>query len=127
MMNILREHDAGICMHGGFESTGSQVSHLKKEVKDSVHWFTGTTLPCLSIYKPYNFSSNDLEYLEPGPYTSIKTKWTWVKHSNYIKTLSKTQSFRNKLRDFESNKLLGVKNIEEVNKEMWEFTKKLIR
>ncbi|MFX1573024.1 MAG: C69 family dipeptidase [Promethearchaeota archaeon] len=79
MMNFLREHDAGICMHGGFESTGSQVSHLRKE-KQSIHWFTGTTLPCLSIYKPYIFPVEGQKYNKPGPYGNIDPEWLWYKH-----------------------------------------------
>ncbi|MBY8987413.1 MAG: peptidase C69, partial [Candidatus Lokiarchaeota archaeon] len=52
MMSFLREHDVGICMHGSFQSTSSQVSHLKKDYTKSVHWFTGGSLPCLNIFKP---------------------------------------------------------------------------
>jgi len=80
MMEFLREHQAGICMHGGFESTGSQVSHLRKE-KKSIHWFTGTTLPCVSIYKPYTFPIEGQKVMEAGPYSSIDPSWFWCKHT----------------------------------------------
>ncbi|MFW9973137.1 MAG: peptidase C69 [Candidatus Odinarchaeota archaeon] len=80
MMNTLREHQAGICMHGGFESTGSQVSHLRYRRK-SIHWFTGTTLPCVSIYKPYMFPIEGQKYYNPGPYQSINSEWFWYKHT----------------------------------------------
>ncbi len=80
MMEFLREHDAGICMHGGFESTGSQVSHLRQG-KKSIHWFTGSTLPCLSIYKPYTFPIEDQRVIEPGPYAKINPNWFWCQHS----------------------------------------------
>jgi len=80
MMEFLREHQAGICMHGGFESTGSQVSHLRND-KKSIHWFTGTTLPCTSIYKPYAFPIKGQKYYEPGPYPTINSDWFWVKHA----------------------------------------------
>ena len=85
MMNFLREHDAGICMHGGFESTGSQVSHLRKG-KDSVHWFTGSTLPCLSSFKPYVFPVEGQEVLKPGPYSKIDPSWFWSQHTRFIET-----------------------------------------
>lgn len=81
MMKFLREHEAGICMHGGFESTGSQVSHLRKG-KNSIHWFTGSSLPCASIYKPYIFPVEGQKYYNPGPYTMIKSDWFWCKHAN---------------------------------------------
>ena len=80
MMEFLREHQAGICMHGGFESTGSQVSHLRKE-KKSIHWFTGTTLPCVSIYKPYTFPIEGQKYYNPGPYQIVNSGWFWCKHT----------------------------------------------
>ena len=127
MMNFLREHDAGICMHGGFESTGSQVSHLKREMEDIVHWFTGTTLPCLSLYKPYSFSNDDYEYLKPGPYSSINKEWIWVKYSNYLGRISDVPSFKSKLREYEKQKLHKLKKLKETNKDMWEFTYNLIK
>lgn len=83
MMTFLREHEAGICMHGGFESTGSQVSHLRKENNKSIHWFTGTTLPCLSIYKPYIFPLDDQKVMQPGPYSKINLEWLWSKHTSF--------------------------------------------
>jgi len=83
MMEFLREHDAGICMHGGFESTGSQVSHLRKG-KKSIHWFTGSTLPCLSLYKPYTFPIEDQRVFELGPHSKINPEWFWCKHTSSI-------------------------------------------
>ena len=80
IMEFLREHEAGICMHGAFESTGSQVSHLR-EGKKSIHWFTGTTLPCVSIYKPYAFPIEGQKYYNPGPYPMINSDWFWLKHA----------------------------------------------
>ncbi|MFX1364233.1 MAG: peptidase C69 [Promethearchaeota archaeon] len=80
MMEFLRDHQAGICMHGGFESTGSQVSHLR-DGKNSIHWFTGTTLPCISLYKPYTFPIEGLKYYNPGPYQMINYDWFWCKHT----------------------------------------------
>jgi secernin len=80
MMEFLRDHKAGICMHGGFESTGSQVSHLRKG-KNSIHWLTGTTLPCVSIYKPYTFPIEGQKYYPPGPYQEVNSEWYWYKHT----------------------------------------------
>jgi len=77
MMEFLREHQAGICMHGGFESVGSQVSHLRNG-KKSIHWFTGTTLPCVSIYKPYAFPIEGQKVYVPGPYQMVESDWFWL-------------------------------------------------
>jgi secernin len=95
MMEFLREHQAGICMHGGFESTGSQVSHLRNERK-SIHWFTGTTLPCISIYKPYAFPIEGQKYYDSGPYPTIESDWFWIKHAR-----SKPVNRKNDLRNIE--------------------------
>ncbi|CAJ1957949.1 unnamed protein product [Cylindrotheca closterium] len=45
MMEILRNHDAGICMHGGFETTASMVSVLKSN-GDHQHWMLDKPHPC---------------------------------------------------------------------------------
>ncbi|MHB8088986.1 MAG: C69 family dipeptidase, partial [Anaerolineaceae bacterium] len=71
MMAILRHHDdkdipdwspdkgitgADVCMHAGWgpirgsQSTGSMVSLLDRS--DTVHWVTGTSAPCTSLFKP---------------------------------------------------------------------------
>lgn len=93
MMGFLRDHQAGICMHGGFESTGSQVSHLRKK-KKSIHWFTGTTLPCVSIYKPYIFPIEGQKYYSPGPYQMVNSDWFWCKHTK-TKPVNKKIELRN--------------------------------
>ncbi len=91
MMDFLREHDVGICMHGSFQSTGSQVSHLKKDVKNSVHWFTGGTLPCLNVFKPYIFPAEGQKFSvkKPGPYSEISPNWFWSRHKEFIKPYKK--------------------------------------
>ncbi|MFW9864645.1 MAG: C69 family dipeptidase [Candidatus Thorarchaeota archaeon] len=93
MMEFLREHQAGICMHGGFESVGSQISHLFEEDR-SVHWFTGTTLPCVSIYKPYTFPIEGQKYYRPGPYSKINNDWFWCKHSR-SKPIKRKEEMKN--------------------------------
>jgi dipeptidase len=71
MMTFLRDHgaDAGpawspgpglfentVCMHAGFgpirvdQSCGSQVSRLTEN--GQLHWFTGSSAPCTSVFKP---------------------------------------------------------------------------
>ncbi len=105
MMEFLREHQAGICMHGGFESTGSQVSHLRIG-KNSIHWFTGTSLPCVSIYKPFIFPIEGQIYNEPGPYSMIDPDWFWCKHTN-----SKPIKKGKELRDIEEELFKKVDDI----------------
>ncbi|MFX0211247.1 MAG: C69 family dipeptidase [Candidatus Hodarchaeota archaeon] len=55
MMEILRDHYGGICMHGAFRTTASQASYLSK--KKAVHWMTGSPHPCISFFKPFVVST----------------------------------------------------------------------
>jgi len=57
LMEILRDHDAGVCMHGGFRSTASMVSRIDTDNDLTVHWFTNTPNPCQSFFKPAFFSA----------------------------------------------------------------------
>ena len=47
--SILRDHTGGICMHGEFETRGSQVSVLGPG--DYKHWFIKEPFPCQEKYK----------------------------------------------------------------------------
>ncbi|MGQ4873202.1 MAG: C69 family dipeptidase [Promethearchaeia archaeon] len=132
MMEFLREHQAGICMHGGFESAGSQVSHLR-EGKVSIHWFTGTTLPCMSVYKPYIFPADGQIYYEAKAYNSINKNWNWYKHALYIRQLdrfSKKKELNNyyySIENLEASLLEEIKDLidEEENISNSEFIEKI--
>lgn len=146
MMEFLREHQAGICMHGGFESTGSQVSHLINRTK-SIHWFTGSTLPCLSIYKPYVFPVEEQKYFKPGPYATTNNEWFWNKHTKYIRPfnyifdyyernnyIAKVRSIENDIlrstlniiKDSKTNNEEFIHNMKKINKEAWTKAKNVI-
>ena len=90
MMNNLRTHydqyaslDSGtnrdICMHaGGFirrsQTCGSMVSRLGS--KNSLHFFTGTSAPCMSIFKPVSFDFDlDFSVLNPDETTVEGSLW----------------------------------------------------
>ena len=55
MISILRDHDSGICMHGGFESTSSMVSELHKDSQKNNHYMTGKPYPCTSKFLLQDF------------------------------------------------------------------------
>ncbi|MFX0183841.1 MAG: C69 family dipeptidase [Candidatus Hodarchaeota archaeon] len=57
MMEILRDHSTGICMHGNFRTTASQVSYLSE--KNAIHWLTGSPHPCISLFKPFIVPSQE--------------------------------------------------------------------
>jgi secernin len=50
---ILRDHEGGVCMHGGFETRGSQVSSLGPAGHE--HWFIEAPFPCQEQFRPWNF------------------------------------------------------------------------
>ena len=58
--SILQDHDTGICMHGEFETRGSQISVLSKE--SCKHWFIERPFPCQSEYQLKTI---------PGEYASL--------------------------------------------------------
>ncbi|MHA2226523.1 MAG: C69 family dipeptidase [Candidatus Hodarchaeales archaeon] len=51
MMDILRDHSGGICVHGLVRTAASQVSYLSEDC--SIHWLTGSSHPCISFFKPF--------------------------------------------------------------------------
>lgn len=74
MKNILRSHDdsfegrlftgsslKSICMHGGFfygdHTTGSYIASLHQE--NCTYWVTGSSTPCISIFKPLWLIENE--------------------------------------------------------------------
>jgi len=120
MMHFLREHEVGICLHlRSDQSVGSQVSLLRQDKTKSIHWFTGSTIPCLSIFKPYVFPINDQKVLDPGPYKEINPDWFWSKHAEYIKKYKKKpkidnperNSYYEKLRKIEKDIVLKVEQV----------------
>ncbi len=52
--SILRDHQGNVCMHGDFESAGSQISSLSKE--SCSHWFIDKPFPCQQEYRKVDFS-----------------------------------------------------------------------
>lgn len=74
MKEILRSHSVdvegkqfikhsinSVCMHGGFffgdHTTGSYIASLKVEL--DTHWVTGSSTPCVSIFKPFWFIEDE--------------------------------------------------------------------
>ena len=120
MMEFLRDHDGNICRHRSSQITaGSMVSHLKKDIGKSIHWFTGSMLACLSIFKPYNFPIEGQRVLDAKPYAEINPNWFWKRHAEYVKPFvrkpTKEKPDRNayisKLRSEEQDLIVKVDNI----------------
>ena len=115
-----------------FESTGSQVSHLRKD-RVSIHWFTGSTLPCMSNFKPHSFPMGGKKVLEPAPYLKIKSDWFWSKHARFLRSRESSSidsgrnSYLQKISQIERTSIKNVNSLlsqeERIPEE--EFIKKL--
>lgn len=87
MMEILRSHSfepyspekgsmRDICMHyGGLTRPSQTASSQISELGRDVHWFTGTSLPCLSIFKPISFEGGIPESEVPTNRYNPKNYW----------------------------------------------------
>lgn len=93
MISILRSHCGddkvknyrsgsmkSICMHGGgiisSQTTGSMVANLKDG--SITLWCTGTSLPCLSLYKPYWFIENTDIFFTEEQQTEAVEYWKQI-------------------------------------------------
>lgn len=97
MASILREHEAGVCMHGPFLTAGAQISVLTGE--GALHFFTGTAPTCLSVFHPYAFSEECLGLETPGPHGSVDGGWLWMRHRQASFNLQKDPPRLRKLTD----------------------------
>ena len=86
MANILRNDE--ICMQGGFQTTGSQISVMTSQVQNSemmndVHFFTNYN-PYSSIYKPFIFPSHEQFFKNQDSWKltnlGMKTKSLWSQY-----------------------------------------------
>ena len=57
---ILRDHKGNVCMHGKFETTGSQISSLSSDRWE--HWFIEQPYPCQQEYQPKTFSNTLIQH-----------------------------------------------------------------
>lgn len=123
MMSILRSHCGddkvrnyrsgsmkSICMHGGgiisSQTTGSMVAQLKDG--NITLWCTGTSLPCLSLYKPYWFIENaDIFFTEEKQSEAVEYwKQTELLHRKVLNgEISDLSSFIAKREDIEAQLL----------------------
>lgn len=117
-MQILRSHKSSdftsdsarpdsICMHatGLFsphQSTGSMVAELRKNGSHTV-WLTGSSSPCLSLYKPFYFGSdvlNESNFPAPGAMADDSYWWQWERFNREV---IKNYSDRKKLFEAEQD------------------------
>jgi len=111
-MQILRDHGASatgdwipgkglfgaeVCMHAGMgivrgsQTTGSMISQLKPE--GEIHWMTGTSAPCTSVFKPVWIDAGlpDLGSSVSGTYDESTF---WWRHENLHREVLRDYSTR---------------------------------
>jgi dipeptidase len=130
VMNILRSHEkepfrpdkgtmSSICGHYGYSSihqtTGSYVASLSKDLQ--VHWLTGTSAPCLSVFKPFFFESPEtLQNLKRPSLTSADESLWWKHEKLHRLTLldymNRAPVVAQKHTELEQNLINQVKNIQ---------------
>lgn len=77
-----RARMSSICMHSAglftpSQTTGSMVAEIRKEGIATV-WLTGTSMPCLSLYKPFFIPGKNLQensFLQPGAKADPSLWW----------------------------------------------------
>jgi secernin len=88
MMGALRAHEEGadnsfekgsmkdVCMHAGSLVSSQTTASLIGELKDdSEYWYTASSLPCISVFKPFVFNSDFKLFKEDEQEKGIKY-WT---------------------------------------------------
>jgi secernin len=112
MMYSLRRHqddtvtpaggsNADICMHAAglirrSQTCGSMVSQLKKD--QQIHFFTGTSAPCLSIFKLSTFDM-DISYSVLNPDEKTVDGSLWQKHEHVHRRLLFLENERQQIRE----------------------------
>ncbi|GAB4329462.1 MAG: dipeptidase [Promethearchaeota archaeon] len=74
---VLRDHEAGVCMHGGFLSAGSQVSLLSP--RGAVHFFQVVAPPCAAPYLPFEFDGSFDGFGPTERASRVDPRWPWAR------------------------------------------------
>jgi len=90
-----------ICMHASglftpHQSVGSMVVELRKEKPASI-WLTGTSAPCLSIFKPFYLGNDILQeeiFIPPSATFDDSYWWQWEKlHRSILRNYAASTDF----------------------------------
>jgi len=78
-------HAANPLTRNATQSTGSLVSHLQKECQ--THWATGTSTPCLGIFKPIWIEGEVLPDIGPLPKGLFDPQTLWWYHERLHRSI----------------------------------------
>jgi len=112
---------ADLCMHSGFgpirvsQTTGSMVVEQKGE--RLIVWVTGSSAPCLSIFKPMTLSQ-EMNYFGPAPALNYDSNSYWWQHERiHRKILNNyeelSQLYIKELMELESSFIEKMNNFDE--------------
>ncbi len=101
---------ADLCMHAGFgpirvsQTTGSMV--VEQDEKGLIVWVTGSSAPCLSIFKPMSLDQ-ELNYFGQGPELDYDSHSYWWQQERIHRTILKdyrgfSPEYRKELLELES-------------------------
>jgi secernin len=112
MMNSLRRHqdeeaapsqgsNADVCMHAAglirrSQTCGSMVSRLEKN--NALYFFTGTSAPCLSVFKPVSFDM-DMDFSVLNADEKTVDGSLWQKHEHIHRRLLFLKNEREQVRE----------------------------
>ncbi len=126
---------ASICMHATglinpSQTTGSMIAEIRKD-KPTTIWLTGTSMPCLSVYKPF-FIGKEWDAAVPGA-REDKSLWWQAEfvHRNickdYQKGISIVERDRQTLQEqlFRQEAALFQKKIDK--KELYQFSENALK
>lgn len=83
--NRICSHAANPLTRNATQSTGSLVSHLQKEYQ--THWVTGTSTPCLGIFKPVWIEGEVLPDIGPLPKGIFDPQTLWWQHERLHRSI----------------------------------------
>ncbi len=109
MMDLLRNCESGICMHGSFRTTASLVSHLRISDQD-FHWMTGTPHPCKSFFKPISFPITSLSPYLPADKTKDQGRLWWAHEKMFHSSSFQSLNWKQKEKEFYSKILTSDTN-----------------
>jgi dipeptidase len=85
LMNQVCAHSANKIARHASQSTSSLVASLKKD--EQTYWATGTSAPCISIFKPIQFNDNVLPDIGPTPEGKYTPNSLWWEHEKLHRTI----------------------------------------
>jgi len=107
-----------VCMHAGgltrpSQTAGSYIGELHK--KAAIHWFTATSVPCLSAYKPV-FIEAGLPELGAKPNGRFNPEALWWRHERFHRKILcsyryHAQEVRRKMEKLEEELVEEVKKL----------------